>query len=307
MKAILMIFFSLNLVNSYAQEKLNIKNVTIYSLKDTAGIDLKDSLQMCKWKQYKRSYDIKGRLVQEILFPFPHNPLVRTTKIIENQYLGDTLISKVLNGKHDLVSETICINKRNFRECKTIHYGSLNSSFYKELENNYIVLTTKDTINNISKLIKLVENEGKLDTLKIDEKPIFRKQKNASIESSKLIRFDTLDYSNLKLYGFCEVNQNDTLSITYVQELKINNESKLVEWLTINNQTHKIDKTETYWQNKLVKEKVNYELIDGTWNIMVKIVNAYNSNSDMLMKIRDDYRDGLFSYRFVTYFNYEYY
>lgn len=206
---------------------------------------------MSNWKWYKKSYNKSGKLVQEIQYPFPHNPLNGTTKIIENQYIGDTLISKVLNGKNDLVSETICINGSGIQDCKTINYGSLNNSSYKKLEKKYMVITKNDTIINLSKVIQLTEIGNQVDTLKNYEKPIFREQNKDSIENYKSIeyvKFDTINYSNLILYGFLKVRQNDTLSITYIQEIDINRETKFVERLTINYEQTRTDKSDTFWQ-----------------------------------------------------------
>ena len=288
---------------------MKIKEMRIYSLKDTIGIDFQNNDELKPWIWYKKKFKPNGKLVEEINYPFPHNPMYSTTKITRTEERGDTIISTILNGKNEIASQSICVTKNKIRSCTHYRVATLNTSSFTKLEKPYILISTQDSIKNLRKNISIQVDGIRHDTLRTMENPLVYQmidtnKVNPIIKSHKI---DTIVINGLTVFGHLITQDQDTTELGYFSELKLNNNTSVRSKLFINKENNSIFKNETIWENDLSMHTIAYRYINSQWQINYIIKHQYNEYSDQILKIRDDYRDGKFSYRYVTYFEYEYY
>lgn len=283
-----------------------IKTLTAYSFKDTTGIDLNDSLQISKYILTKKSYDKAGRLIQDIEFPFPHNPSYRTTRITSYEYKGDTTFTTILAGYEpdQLASETITIRypgKGQFS--KTINYASLNSPSFRKLDEKLIVITEHDSIDNLIKVTQLKGLGSRFDTIRSYERPL---QMNMEAPSRSTMQIDSAAFQNVKTYGYVKTIDGAVARVSFTREEQTGENTQSEQRLSIDAETNRIRKTEMARENGLITRIVEYEFARERWQTLTKETYAYNAFGHLLLKTRDSYSEGVFNYRFYTYYEYEY-
>jgi len=293
-----------------AQGKPKIKTITTYTLKDTLGVDFNDLTSIEKWKYFYKEYDIKGRITKNITYPFPFNPTSYIGKMEITKYVCDTFIQKVLTFDSQLVSEIICINKPNFRNCKSTNYGYLTYSEFMKYPYIDISLIENDTLMNNSKTIRMNNLEGKVDTIYIKEDLIVKKISDYQDTINRLEsfeRFDTIRNGNLVQTGYV-VKKNNELTKTYHrQELTLNDQIKFRYSIYIDHEKEQTRKTDLIYQFGNIISQIEQNFEDNEWKIRSIEKNIYNVDRTKKINIRDDYNNGVFAYRFVYYDIYEYF
>ena len=292
----------------FSQEKPTIMESTIYSLKDTVGVNFSEKHEMEKWLWYKRNYDQTGKLIEEIFYPFPHNPSSYiTTKIKRIEEKGDTIITTILSGEQKIASQTKCYQKNKLRKCVSYKYASLTSSYFKKLDPYYITTNIQDSIKN-KKIHITVSTDGIAhDTIKYIMQPLINKSKPNYHQQVEFIKTYSINHKAFNSYGYIIANNDDTLCISSTIEYAFDVYNEVRENIYFDLENNSKRKTVTTFQNDLVKAETKYYLTSEGWEISNITTKEYNQNSDIKLKIRDDYRNGEFSYRYVTYFEYKYY
>jgi len=289
----------------YSQKKNIIRESLIYSLKDTIGVDFSNINDIEKWIWYKRSYDFSGNLLEEISYPFPHNPSYKITKIKRIEEKGDTIITTILNGDEIVASQTKCYQKNKIRTCVSRHYALLNSSSFSELNPYFITRTVQDSIRNESQIITVSTDGIVYDTLKNIKQPLTNR--NDQNEIFDFIKTDSIKNKDFNSFGYIYLKENDTLAISSTIIFNYDENFKVQENIYFDLENNSKRKTITTFQNELVVKKENYNLTSGGWEISNITSNEYNQKGDIELKIRDDYRVGKWSYRYVTYSKHKYY
>lgn len=293
-----------------AQGKAKIKTITTYSLNDTLGVDFNDLISIDKWKHYYKEYDIEGNIIKDITYPFPFNPTSYIGEMKITKYICDTLIQKVLTLDSQLVSEIICVNKPNFRKCKSTYYGNLTYSEFIKYPYKNVILMEHDTLGNYSKEIRISILEEKIDTAYIREGLIVKKRsaQQDSIDSLESFeRFDTIRNGNLVQTGYIVKKNNELIQTYHRQEITLNDQIKLLNTTYIDYEKNQTRKTDLIVQFGNVISKIEQEFENSEWKIRSIEKNIYNVDRTKKVNIRDDFRNGVFAYRFVHYDIYEYF
>lgn len=307
------IFFQLILfvACTNAQDTVRIKTSTTYSLKDTTAIDLDDTTEIKKYLWNKKYYNREGKLTEEIEFPFPHNSSYTTTKITTIDYAQDTTITYVYTGTRDKVSETFSYSNSGQNFTRTVHYASLTSDSYRKLDSTYIVEVTRDSLNNLVTVIQMYDDSGDLDTILSYQYPM-ASSNTVSLDqrpAKYLVPMDTLRSTALSVYGSFLISSQDTMYTYHKKEIRIDATTKLIEILEINseNEFPIISKTTYLLNNGHIENLTKALFVNHKWSNAYCEYKEYDHYGNETLVIRDDYRDGIFSYRFVTYTKYEYY
>ena len=296
-----------------AQDSIKIKSSTSYSMQDTTGISFRDSNEIAKYIWNTKEYDRNGNLTKETQFPFPHNPtFYKTTEVSYYQYSQDSTIIHTYTGLNELVSKKFTYSKNRQRYTKTINYGILNSSDYKKLDTIDITEVTYDSVNNLVFVIQLKEKNNHIDTIRKYHRQMIPPVDSTFFvqrSSRRIAATDTLRTSNLCFYGLFTIFSEDTVFAFYKQIIKIDSVSNQIEAIRIDlsQDSQIISKTCYETRNDLIVNLEKQKLIKNKWQIFYKEYNEYDNHNNRTLHLRDDYRNGQFSYRFVTYTEYEYY
>lgn len=296
-----------------AQVSPIIKTRTTYSLRDTVGIDFNDSSQIAKYVWFKAEYNRSGKPIKEIDYPFPHNPtMYLTTKITTYQYVEDSTKVFVYDGSNELVSGISTYSKRNEMFSKTVNYGTLNSSYYKSLDTTLITEVTHDSLNNIVTVLHMKVKGNRIDTTRTYQYPITSIVDSAVLArrlQTRIVPMDTIRTSTLLQYGHFRIVSGDTVYTLIEKVLKIDSVTSLIESLEIVlKQGHHVYSRTISTSNKGRIVNSEFQRLENkTWQTAFKMYYEYDHFNNMTLQIRDDYREGKFSYRFVTYIEFEYY
>ena len=307
------IFFQLTLfvACTNAQDTIRIKTCTTYSLNDTTAIDLDDTTEIKKYLWNKKYYNREGKLTEEVEFPFPHNSSFTTTKITTKDYIQDTTITYVYTGTRDKVSETFSYSNSAQNFTRTINYATLTMDSYRKLDRTYIVEVTQDSLNNLVTVIQMYEDGADADTIRSYQYPMAPSNTESLGQppAKYLVPMDTLRSTALSVYGYFLISSQDTTYTYHKKEIKIDDTTKLIEILEIkiDNEIPMISKKSYLLNNGHIQNSNKAWLVNNKWSTAYNEYNEYDHYGNKTLGIRDDYRDGVFSYRFVTYTKYEYY
>ncbi|HLO55518.1 MAG TPA: hypothetical protein VK169_14585 [Saprospiraceae bacterium] len=293
-----------------AQDIPKIKTITTYILKDTLGVDFNDLTSIDRWKRYFKEYDIEGRVIKNITYPFPFNPTSYIGKMEITKYVCDTFIQKVLTFDSQLVSEIICINKPNFRNCKSTNYGHLTSFEFIKYPFMDIILKEHDTLRNYSKEIRLSILAEKIDTTYITEGLIVKKRSVEQDSIDKLVTFeifDTIRNGNLLQTGYVVKMNNEPKNAYHSQEITLNDQIKFRYSIYIDYEKEQTRKNDLIYQFGNIISKIEQNFENSEWKIRTIEKNIYNADRTKKINIRDDFSNGVFAYRFVYYDIYEYF
>ncbi|MCG8332187.1 MAG: hypothetical protein MI974_31165 [Chitinophagales bacterium] len=306
MKSILTFAFLSFLFSICFSQTSSIKSRTVYSIRDTTGVNFKDSLQMSKYRYSKESYDLQGRLLEEILFNYSKSFRDTFSKITRYRYCGDTTYTKIFTDKNHLVSEVTQINLGNRKHIAiSTHHFSITHSYLTKLEHKYIVTIYDDSLQNLRHISSAYDLGNHIDTIRSYTTII--RQEAESIDSIKVEQIAKLKYDNLEINGFHKIVNNDTTYISYQHVLFVDDTKKYIQRLRIDNVKGITAKSESFLEKDLSYKSIQYYLTDRGWEIYSINKRSYNKNNDLLLSIREDYYNGNFSRSHYSYFQYEYY
>ena len=291
--------------------KPGLKSVSQYLLKDSTNLFNLNQDELKKYIRNSRYYDKEGRLVKEIAYPFRDAENKELTKKTSKIYTGDTTYVTITNGFNKKVSKSkyVTDDEKNIESFRK-QYASLNSSFYTPLEEAWYIYSKSDSAGFVSQITR-TKLKDPLDTLShvfTDTNPVLDiPMKRESIYHDPDI-LNNVRYSFLSNYGYVKTNlQGDTTEVHYSNKIIQDSSFAILERLTIDLEKDRLRKEISSLEDDKVFKKEAYELISGEWIPQYKVWNQYNERNDIVIKIRDDYREGIFSYRFVNYTIYEYY